>query len=111
MGAGAGSTMKVASASKLSNLTRIAALSNLSQGSISNTQSLNSQKRSAHWKAVDWMDPLELEIVNPLSEEPRGLDDIVEIGKLNFGQALRDANLVVIRDDNNKPIPLTTTVH
>jgi len=53
----------------------------------------------------------ELEIVDPLAEEPRGLDDIIEIGKMNFGQALRDCNLVVIRDDNNKVIPLTTTVH
>ena len=50
----------------------------------------------------------ELEIVNPLSDEPAGLEDVTEIGRLNFGQALRDCNLVVIRDQNNKVVPLTT---
>ena len=92
-------------------MTRIAALSNLSQPSISTSNTLNTQKRQAHWKAVDWMRPDELAIVDPLSEEPRGLDAIIEIGKLNFGQALRDCNIVVIRDDDNKVIPITETVH
>jgi hypothetical protein len=66
-------------------MTRIAALSGASQGVLSDAKIMNGQTRSAHYKAVDFMDPAELEIVDPLSEEPRGLDDVLEIGKLNFG--------------------------
>ena len=66
-------------------MTRIAALSAANQSLPLETKAISDQKRFAYWRAVDFMDPEELEICDPLSEEPRGLDDNLEIGKLNFG--------------------------
>ena len=59
------------------------------------------------------MRPEEKEMCNALEEDIRGLEDVLEIGKLNYAQLLRDCRVLFIRNEDhekhgkNKIVPLT----
>ena len=63
-------------------MTRIVALS--AANTTVSDKVMNTQTRSAHYRATDFMKPEELEITNALEASPTGFEDILDVGALNF---------------------------
>ncbi len=75
--------MKTTSATSVQQMSRIAALS--TANTAVSDKVLNTQTRSAHYRAKDCLDPNQLELTEALEEEPRGFHDLLDVGALNYG--------------------------